>query len=603
MLEWRWRVRAVPSAVERSQVAEPPRAGAGSKAQWLVLCCYLLGALALTWRLWADPSGRAPVGDPGPADYDLQAWFLRYAATAIGQGRIPALVTAAMNAPHGINLMWNTSLLALGVLLTPVTLLAGPQASLTVVMTLGFAGSAASMFVVLRRWQASILAAALGGAVYGFSPAMLDSGLDHFQLQFAVLPPLIIDSLLRIVTGRGRPVRTGVWLGLLTAAQIFIGEELLVDTALAVLLLMAVLAIGQPRPTRERVRAAALGLATGTGVTLLICGRALWVQLFGPLTQHGSPWQTSNFASSLGAFVIPSGGLLFHTGASAAATASYPTRLWEYLAYLGWPLLAVLLVAAIRFWRDPKVRAAAVTFAVLALFSLGGSTLVYRGIRYPGMLLPWHWLQGLPFLGELLPDRFAVLADGAAAAVLAFSLDLARSAAPQASWPRRSIPVAVAVLAVLPLVPLPVQAVPMTPVPAGWQAAFARLRLAPDARVLVLPIPYSHSPQALGWQADTGEPGSLIGGWFIGPNQTGQASVQYFGPHRLTVAVLDLDALWNGQSPVPGLSRGQLRADLAYWRPAAVVAVSSPGSRLGPLLTSLFGRPDVQVGRVLAWRC
>jgi hypothetical protein len=596
-------VSVVPSTVEQSRAADRSRAGAGGRAQWLILGCYLLGAVLLTWRLWADPTARATVGDPGPADFDLQAWFLRYAATAIGHGRLPALVTTAMNAPRGINLMWNTSLLTLGVLLTPVTLLAGPQASLTVVMTLGFAGSAASMFLVLRRWQASTLAAALGGAVYGFSPALLDSGIDHFQLQFAVLPPLIIDALLRIVTGRGRPVRTGVWLGLLTAAQIFIGEEVLVDTALATVVLMAVLAIGRPLPTRERVRTAALSLATGTGVTLLICGRALWVQLRGPLTQHGSPWPTTiHFTNSLGAFVIPPGGLLFHTPASAAAAASYPTGLWEYLAYLGWPLLAVLLVATIRYWREPKVRATAVTFAVLALFSLGGRTLVYRGIHYPGVLLPWHWLQGLPFLGEILPDRFAVLADGAAAAVLAFSLDKARSAAPQASWRRRGVPVAIAVLAVLPLVPLPVQAVPMAPVPAGWQTAFARLRLGPDARVLVVPVPYSHSPQALGWQADTGDPGSLIGGWFMGPDQSGQASVEYFGPHRLTTAVVDLDALWSGKSRSLGISRGQLGADLAYWRPAAVVAVTSPGSRLGQLLTSLFGRPDVQVDRVLAWR-
>ena len=122
------------------------------------------------------------------------------------------------------------------------------------------------------------------------------------------------------------------------------------------------------------------------------------------------------------------------------------------------------------------------------------------------------------------------------------------------------------------------------------------------ARAVVVPVPYSHSAQALGWQADTGDPGSLIGGWFMGPDPTGQASVEYFGPHRLTTAVENLDALWGGKSRSVGLSRGQLDADLAYWRPAAVVAVSSPGSRLGQLLTSLFGRPDVQVGGVLAWR-
>ena len=55
--------------------------------------------------------------------------------------------------------MWNTSLLVPGVLLTPVTLLAGPQVSLTLVLTLGLAGSAASLYWVLRRWGASLSAA------------------------------------------------------------------------------------------------------------------------------------------------------------------------------------------------------------------------------------------------------------------------------------------------------------------------------------------------------------------------------------------------------------------------------------------------------------
>ena len=72
-----------------------------------------------------------------------------------------------MNAPHGINLMWNTSLLLPGVLLAPVTLLAGPQTSLTVLLTLGFAGSAAAMYWVLRRWGVRTGPAALGGRCTG----------------------------------------------------------------------------------------------------------------------------------------------------------------------------------------------------------------------------------------------------------------------------------------------------------------------------------------------------------------------------------------------------------------------------------------------------
>src|SRR5258708_1836037 len=133
-----------------------------------------------------------------PNDNDYYAWMMRYSAAAISHGRLPALVTMALDAPQGINLMWNNSILAPGILLTPVTDLFGPQASLTVLVTLGFAGSAASMLFVLRRWGISLFAATLGGAVYGFSPALLHSAIGHYNLQFAVLPPLIIDAGLRL---------------------------------------------------------------------------------------------------------------------------------------------------------------------------------------------------------------------------------------------------------------------------------------------------------------------------------------------------------------------------------------------------------------------
>src|SRR5580704_3526261 len=303
---------------------------------------YLLGALAVTLWLWRDPASRTVAGNPN--DADQIAWFFRYDATAVAHLRLPALVTTAMNAPQGVNAMWNTFMMLPGVLLAPVTLLFGPQSALTLFMTAGFAGSATAMFAVLKRWDVSGPAAALGGAVYGFSPAVLHSAIGHYDLQFAVLPPLIVHICLRLATGRTSAVRGGLWLGLLVTAQVFITEETLLATAMAVVIILAVLAVSRPRAVADKIARVAAGLGVAACVTAVIAGYPLWMQFFGPLPQHGSPFTPDFFKNDLSSFVVPSSYLLFHTSASAAAALRYQGHLPEYVGYLGWPLIIVLLL-------------------------------------------------------------------------------------------------------------------------------------------------------------------------------------------------------------------------------------------------------------------
>jgi hypothetical protein len=655
--------RAVsPRQAERLRPDPDGRPRRARAATWLVLGAYLLGAVALTWHLWADPAGRAQVvpGNGVSHDIDLFAWFIRYEATALAHGRLPDLVTTALNAPQGVNLMWNTSFLLPGVVFAPLTLTIGPQATLTTVLTLGFAGSAATMFWVLRRWGASLAAAALGGAIFGFSPAVRIAAVGHYHLQFAVLLPLMIDALLRLVTGRGRPVRTGAWLGLLTAAQLFIAEETVALTAVAGVIIVVVLAAGNPRAVRGLARGAVTGLATAAIVLVVTSGYPLWVQFHGPLAEQGSPWKPGHFRNRPGDFVNGPSGVLVHSQATVQYLAGHAVRMVEYFAYLGWPMLAVLLLAAICYWRDLRVRALAVTFAVLEVFSLGSRTIVLHGLHYPAALLPWYYLQRLPLLSQSLPNRFSLLADGAAAVVLAFSLDLAwrrergsartvpdapptdappagarppvapaseagaaeaaaaapatpaqdspdtwqtapppgnRPVPPRAPAWRKVAAVVLIAVAVAPIIPLPLQAAAVTPTPAGWQQAFARLRLASDAPVLVVPV---QPATVMRWQADTGVPGSVIGGYCIAPTPgTGKAELCATG-RKPTARYLD--DLWLGKAGAAAPSTAQLRSDLAYWHPAAIVAVTSRDSRLGRYLSNVFGPPALQAGSVLAWR-
>jgi hypothetical protein len=116
----------------------------------------------------------------------------------------------------------------------------------------------------------------------------------------------------------------------------------------------------------------------------------------------------------------------------------------------------------------------------------------------------------------------------------------------------------------------------------------------------VLPLPAQFHTLAMRWQAETGEPGSLVAGYFLGP---GPGQLSTFSPGRIIPASDAFNLLAETQAPQRQPQQiALIRSDLAYWRPAAVVAVIGRRAPVPPALTVLFGRPAFRVGQVVAWR-
>jgi hypothetical protein len=582
--------------------------------------------MALIWR---DPASRIVAG--APADTDFFAWWMRYMASEVAHWRLPALVTVGMNAPTGVSAMWNPSLLAQGIALAPVTWLAGPQVSLNVLLTAGFAGSATSMFWVLRRWSCEVMAAGFGGLAYGFSPALTHAAIGHYHIQFAVLPPLIVHALLRLPRD---PVRYGAWLGLLAALQLLISEEILFNTGVAVLILLAAGVISRARALRltewaaEAAMSVASGLLVAGGVFTLVAGYPLWTQFFGPLAEHGSPFAIDFYKNDLVGFVRPSSLQLIHSAASAAFARRFGAGLAEYLGYLGWPMLLILTWAAVALWRVMPVRLLAVTFFTLEVLSLGG-TLLYNGHAHGWIKLPWYWIQELPVAVSVISDRFSVIADGCAAAMLAFALDAARGqaqlregaqrgsgavsrfAAARGPLVTRVATFLTGLAAVLPMLPAPLPTMTLhEDPPVGWARAITDLRLPYGASALVLPVPGWAYSAPLRWQADTGMPSAMVGGYFIGPGGGGEA---YVGGSGLSAPAKYLNWLWlksdTELEPPPMLESSpkvvsplQVKAWAISAGLSAVVAVTSADSPLAHYLDHMFGHPAAQSGTVIAWR-
>jgi hypothetical protein len=158
----------------------------------------------------------------------------------------------------------------------------------------------------------------------------------------------------------------------------------------------------------------------------------------------------------------------------------------------------------------------------------------------------------------------------------------------------------IAILALVPIVPTPYLTEFTGRPPGGWSATFQALHLRSDARVLIVPFPYSATSQVMRWQAVSGYPHTMIGGDFIAPNQP--AKLSRAGRSAMTPTSYYLNYLYDGSIAFRAPSNATIEANLASMKPEAVVAETQLGTPLANFLIKWFGPPTVQNYKVLGWR-
>jgi hypothetical protein len=546
----------------------------------VVIAGYVALALWVTWAWWVPLGSRVTaINQP---DATLFAWLLAWTPHALGQGR-PPLLTTALNAPDGVNLMWNNAMPLPALLLAPVTAAWGGLATVTVLTTTGLAGSATAAFGALRALGASTLPAALGGLTFGFSPAVVAQSLGHPDLVVNVLIPVLVLLGVRLAVQERPRARTAVLLGLLTAAQLLIGEEVLFETGIVVGLLLLGLAAAHPRLARRRAPRFLALAAVALGVFLLLGGPLLAFQLFGPLRQSGSPFTVAYFGIDLVNYVLP---------AAAPRALRFPGGPEEHGGFLGWPLLVVTAAALVLRGRRAQVWVPLAVAAVIAVFAMGDQLRIDG--RSTGVALPWALLTALPGFEHVIPSRLALFTVGLVGAGLAFALTSLRDV------PVRAIATLLTAAALLPLAPAPLPAVDALSAPTFFTTP-AAAHLCPGGSVLVLPFPAPDMAEPLAWQAASGMAFAMPGGYFIGPIATGQA---YVGGQPSATGVLFRAVQADGQvrAVTPQL-RATFADDVRRWRAcAAVLGPVVHADTLRAQVTALVGHEPEVVDGVLLWR-
>jgi hypothetical protein len=415
-------VMPAPSLPGKARAPRRALAEAGAAgAVYLVLACLLY------WP--ATPFGTGHLPGCACGDPEQQTWFLAWTSHALTHGLNP-FFTQYLNAPRGANLAIDTAMPLLGVLGTPITLLAGPVATFNLLLKLGLAASGASMFWVLRRYTSWWPAAFAGGLLFAFSPYLAGQAVRHVFLSFVPLVPLFIPLLDDwLVSRRRSPLRSGLLLGLVAALQYLISPEILLTSVVMAVAGLAWLALRHPRAAGERAGALARGLAAALPVFLLIAGYAVWLLIAGPNRPAGAVHILSGLAryhADLLSPLLPASHQLLAPGALGAAGDRLPAGgTIENGFYLGLPLLVLLCYFAIRYRRVPLV--GTVTVIGLVAFVLGlGSKLTVSG-KAVGIPLPFAVFTHLPIVQNLEPARLSLYVQLAAAVIVGLGLDRARA--------------------------------------------------------------------------------------------------------------------------------------------------------------------------------
>ena len=519
-------------------------------------------------------------------------WYLAWTPHAIATGHAP-WTTDYLAVPDGVNLMWNTLMPLPGVLLSPVTLLAGPMAAHTLLAVLGFAGSATAMWWVVGRWARWWVSRFVAGLLYGFSPYLLAQGSGHLNLELVALPPLVLllaDELL--VRQRRRAVPVGVALGLVCLAQLLTTEEVLASTFVVAVAGVVVLALQQrPRLSRPRFRHAGIGLGTAALLLTVAAAWPLSVQFFGRGRVTAPVQDASPYAADVLGLITPT----VHQWLGLSETSAWAVNDSENGSYLGLPLVMAIALLSLRYRRIAVVRFAGVLALVTWVLSLG-ERLHVSGHAF-GVPLPFDLVSRLPVLHNLAAVRLSLYVVLCGAVVVAVGLDRLRAE----GWlgRHRAASLVMAATCLLPLVPSGIYSYGDARTPPYFTSG-AVDRIPVGGLALTYPVPRYPGSAPMEWQAQSGFRYRSVGGYVITRGDGGGGT--FTG--RLSVwEKVVLPAAQGAPLNVSSMVQHRLLAEMTALKVRAVLVADRPGAaEVDRMVATLLDRSaDEHVGGVSAW--
>ena len=566
----------------------------------LAIASFIAVALYLTAPLWLNLDHQLR---DDPQDQAFFEWMLAHGARVLTDGAYP-FFSDRMNYPDGVNMMANTSVLAVSLPMTPVTLLFGPHVAFNVFLTLALAITGISWYFVLsRQFVTSRFAAWIGALFCAFAPSMVSHAGGHPNIVSQFLVPLIVWRTLRL-RDPGRSVRNGLILAGLLVWQAFINLEILFMTAVGLGVFCGVMGLVRRRQQPGEIRNFLRGLVVAGAASVTVLAYPLSVQFFGPQAYHGLPQFVRNFGSDLASFTAYSSRSVAGNAVISERLAQNPA---EQNAFFGWGLVILFFGLLVWMRRRPAVLTLGGVALLFAAMSLG-PRIFLNGINtgIPGI---WSVLHSVPVLNSAVPTRWAMAVAPVVGILLAFGVqragELMRSQ-PAARGPVRVAMITAVAMALVPLVPTQLETVKMAPIPEFVTSGQWKQYADENHTIVTLPPPDSSYPDPLRWSAMTGQDMRIAGAYALLPNQNPlnpeDRTALFSPPWRPTSGLMASIRQGNPIPEITDIRREMTLADLRYWKAGAVIL--TPQIRDIEMLramTDLLGFQPTWTGGAWVW--
>jgi hypothetical protein len=505
------------------------------------------------------------------SDPSVMIWCMEWWPHAILHLRNP-FITKAIWAPGGYNLLWATSMPALALLFSPVTLLFGPVVSYNAASLVAPAMASWGGFFLCRRLTRNFLAAFAGGLLFGFSPYQYAHVIGgHPLLTFGFFPPVCVLLVMLLVDGEITDRRFAVLLATSLVIQCLISTEVLATMTLfgasALLLAIAML-----RTYSRRLLAAIIPIGSAYVAAAIVLS-PFWYYAF----LRGSPpkepiFPATLFSSDLLNFVIPARLTLINGFGAQAVASRFAGNIWENGSYLSIPLLAV---GAIWLWRHRRASQAQLLGSILLIVLVSSLGPMLQIERCPIMRLPWILATKLPLIRHALPARLANYA------FLILAIIFASWLSEPFAFKR-----ALGAATLVALFPRPASLLPKSTynTPAFFTDGMYGEYLRPDENVLILP--FGRSGPSMAWQAESSMYFRMTGG-YIG-----------LTPRDFLRWPIASTLLYSIQTPD---QIAQMKAFAAWFQIGAVI-VADAAKRPARELPAAFGITPLKIGGVSLYR-